>query len=251
MNHHLYHIPAKIFLLGEYSVLSGEPALVAAIRLHEGESFYGFGSSTANYILESSRALGSTATENIWNAYCKENPHASGADLIAQSEALKGKGSIFKIQVKNNAMVATAMTSFELLNSIHVFSAASSMSRKLNTDHHLKTLPQELNYPKSEIFIDRFLNAKNVSELSVISEWADLFNELQLETNEAKLDRDYIQSLPGVTGVKGCGAGLNDVFIVAIDQKAIPSVSVLTQFISKERNLSYQGTLQSRLWSNE
>ncbi len=245
-------VPGKIFLLGEYSVLKGAPSLVATIKLYASEPKLGFGSSTAKWVLDNANSPMPLDTLSLWKKYSGLNPRASGADLIAQNEAFLGNGALFKVSVDRVGLqlqwsaVELKPLHRALFSQIHVFSAAHDLNRKLRTDVALrKTLPLD-QLPDSSPLIDRFLRAQSIADLSLLTEWSDQLIALGLETHAASQDRQFIAGLTGVVGVKGCGAGLNDVFLVAIDS---PQSAAIVDHIATERRIHYLGSLQDRLWN--
>jgi len=71
---------------------------------------------------------------------------------------------------------------------------------------------------------------------------------LGLETEFARETRSRLKSTPGVLAVKGCGAGLNDCFIVVLDRNLESQDQGELTNRSNELNLKDLGSLKDLLW---
>lgn len=238
------HCPSKVFLWGEYGVLAGGEALVAAIEpsfelrpssevLHfhpdspaekyiksqypqqgqfvdpyKGEG--GFGGSTAEFAL----TLYHYGEREVWRAYRRYKelvPEASGADLIAQ-----WLGGVQRIDLK---LQTTCEVSTEWKHApIYLFQASHQKNRKTQTHTHLPQVKQ------SDLEVIKQIQSLAFKEKS--PDWPTLWNqysqvlmELGLEHPQSTQDRIKFLQVPGVLGVKGCGARGSDVIMVWVNSE--------------------------------
>jgi hypothetical protein len=172
-----FSIPSKVFVLGEYAVLKGAPALVATLSprftlstkgpgkplsdfpsespvgrlLPKGVGHLlaahfmdphrgtgGFGGSTAEFALAYAVIHGSAVpVSEVWEQYLLLQPAASGADLAAQ---WNGGATIAEPSTKSVEKILAE----PLLGNWAVFSAAHQPGRKVKTHDHLKSLAKAL-----------------------------------------------------------------------------------------------------------
>ncbi len=271
-------IPGKLFLIGEYGVIEGGDALVAAIR--PGFTYYpavkfnahpesplgrynthfgsdaavdlnrldslnpGFGTSTAELIaalwLQSGMLPQGPA---LWSWYKETFPRTSGADLLAQIEALRTGKALFQVAAGGKVK---ALPESELFSQILVFQ--TDVSEKLPTHEALAAtrpkVPVEVTNNLSRKLQAGFLLGDERS-LKALGEFAELMNSLGLETEHAKKVRLAFQKNPSVISAKGCGAGLHDVFLVAVYRQLMLN-PILD--IAREHRLHFLGSLKERMW---
>jgi mevalonate kinase len=275
-------IPGKIFLIGEYAVLEGEPAWVAAVpprfRWNLGpaggkpagfhpdsaaakfvrsvgrastpgtfvdawEGQGGFGGSTAEFAiaaylagvrdpLEAHRKYRDLHREHRPLDRANSGPLPSGADLVAQwvggaiewTPDDQGSGSFRSIE---NELCGLPFL---------FFSATHLPDRKTKTHAHLEALAEK------PIEGARFATLSPVIELArsalaekdlltlgtAFTRYAEALHELGLEAESAHADRSALAELPGVIGVKGCGALQTDAIVLLVedakDEAVIESV---------------------------
>ncbi len=254
-------VPGKIFILGEYSVLNGYPALVAAVTLPQDCAMYGFGSSTARFVEKNANLATPRSTEELWYQYKKEFPDGSGADLVAQDRAYRYQERLLKVsslgtpdshECRVQYQSCDSIVNHDLMIHIQVFSAAHIPNRKLRTNEALSQMGNRDRFPDSQFYVSRFLAAQSVQELVVLGEFADAIANCGLESDGAKLDRDFISKQSEVITVKGCGGGLNDVFLVVTKRPRYSAQTVdLIHSIEEHRKLKYLGDLSELLgWSS-
>ncbi len=74
---------------------------------------------------------------------------------------------------------------------------------------------------KIDFLMSRFIQLLGQDEVTndfkVLTEWALELSALGFETEWARKVREHALQIKGVVGCKGCGAGMNDVFMVAFD----------------------------------
>lgn len=285
-----YSAPGKVFLLGEYSVLAGGKACVAAVGprfklsvLKEGEtgtSFHpqspagkllswaadrkalvpamrfddplggagGIGASTAQFGL-AYRAL---AEINGWDPRWKaawtlyrelsssEPVPPSGADLAVQ---MLGGVSIFQASPMPEAWTCPSQVDW---SSILVFSATSQPGRKVATHEHLRSLadngflresggPMTLLRAISERGFEAARAGKPHGLGQAFREYAEALQTLGLELPVTTEDREALQRISGVAGVKGMGALQADGVIVLLEDEGLGREEVLR--VARDRDL--------------
>jgi mevalonate kinase len=270
-----YSIAGKVFILGEYAVLSGAPALLASVgprfRMHVSESeceqFHpdspmgriqewairqklpeigfrfedplagagGLGASTAQFAMaylayaqRSSLDL-DRRWESVWNLYRQlmkprsstEGMTPSGADLVAQWQ-----GGISYIDFESRR--CEELWPFFDWSGFLVFSATGQAGRKVPTHEHLEILSKQ-GFPHSSqkllSELHRLVVQGHVAVLDqnrielgkVLNQYADALQKAGLEVEATRKDRQVLQSLPGVCGVKGMGALQSDGLIVLLN----------------------------------
>ena len=276
-------VPGKVLLMGEYSVIEGGRALYAAVKpglqysLEEGDelnphpesplgvfqnemdqriglkrvsksSGLGLGSSTADLIAGATFLLGrASETETLWSWHRKHFPKASGGDLAVQNEAMRTDHGFYSIE---NRKEIAALESTPLFAQIFLFQTSASHKQPTHVD--LEKPRAAFDLVKANALVEKFemgIQNKDEKSLAVLSVWADWLHTLGLETDFAHLVRSAFTSVPHVLGVKGCGAGLNDVFMVAVAKEGMSEKenSDFTR-IASENSLHYLGNLQELLW---
>jgi hypothetical protein len=274
-----FKIPGKMFLMGEYSVIDGGKAIVAAlnprfeystaegklISIHKDSPLgkyllqtnqklnlrmsdeglgAGFGTSTAELIAGMqfvNGVLPQTAAILTW--YRKEFPDASGADLAAQLESFHQNHALFEIS-NHQSVVPIGYT--KQLQQILLFQVPPE--EKLATHVNLKKARKPVPVEEANLFVDRLrttLRTGDRAGFAVLTEWANWLSALGLETPFAQSVRSQFIRIPGVIGAKGCGAGLNDVFMVAIEENASAEANLMT--VANEFKLRFLGNLGERL----
>jgi hypothetical protein len=254
-------VPGKIFILGEYSILDHYPALVATVQLPTGTTLYGFGSSTARYVDNNAKLNHPRPTDELWHQYRLDHPDASGADLVAQDRSYRFKERLTEVTIAQQThesafpslkfQCVDARVNRDLFIHILVFSAAHLPDRKLRTyedlsklkTHHIKN-SEATRFPDSTPYLMKFYSAKNAEDLVIFDDFADAIAIRGLESQSAQQDRSWIKKQAGVIAVKGCGAGLNDVFLVVSERPPFTSqTDQLIDRIVQDRKLRYLGTL--------
>jgi len=275
-----FKVPGKIFLMGEYSVIDGGKAIVAALnpafeysttkgapvsvhpdsplgkylsqtnqkialRMFDEGLGAGFGSSTAELIAGMQFVNGTIPqSAAIFSWYKKEFPEASGADLAVQLEALHQHHGLFEVQRIPSMIKAIGYT--PELHQILLFQTPPA--EKLPTHVDLKKSRPNIDLAVANAFVDRLslsFRTGNRVGLTVLTEWANWLSGLGLETELAQKIRSSLIQIPGVIGAKGCGAGLNDVFMVAIEENASVEAKLMT--VANEFQLRFLGNLAERL----
>ena len=275
-------IPGKLFLMGEYSVIEGGSAILAAVQPGYGYeksseksvlvdhsvagsplskyfkanacSFQialthpglgaGFGSSTAE-VIAAAVFNSHSSFAGLLEWYQAQFPETSGADLAVQIAAMKENHPLFEIA---NRGQGNAIAVHPLLSQIYLFQTPAA--QKLPTHLDLKKNRPALDLVRSNTMVARLkqsLVSGDASGLVVLTEWAEYLSSLSLETDFAKKVRREFSSLPGIIGVKGCGAGLNDVFLVAAGKNNSP---LELNTIARDFNLKTLGNLAALLWND-
>jgi hypothetical protein len=204
----------------------------------------GLGSSTAELIAGSAFLHGKLPnTSAFWEWYRKNFPGQSGADLAVQLQALHDSHAFFEIS--NYSTIALRGYS-PLFSRIYVFQVAAE--NKLATHVAIKKRPA-IAVERANEMVKSFLNRFNSgldSAFGLLNDWAEFLASLEIETSRAHSIRMDFAKVPGVIGVKGCGAGLNDVFIVGTTE-TFDRIDEFTKIASDHR-LKFLGNLEERLW---
>lgn len=265
--------PSKLFLIGEYLPLAGEPAIVAALPPHyemkpdsgakwkaptgspaaawgtlpqtwrdPWDGAGGFGGSTAEFLL-AARAQGITDPWEVWERYravtATELTPPSGVDLLAQA---LGGVHVIEWMARKAIDLLTPLQSLD----VFVFCANGSLgsrSRKVATHQHLAERP------KWESARDPLRSCVDSARVAIgdrdasgfgrcLTTYAETLHGLGLEHPDAKSDRDALLKLPGVLGAKGCGALLADALVVVAEPR-VDAISLIAQ--AKQRGLGFVG----------
>lgn len=240
-------IPSKVFLIGEYAVVRGGDCVMFAIEPYfewkkgdaaftpapesaagriwsdeltkSGKSFIdpyqsqgGFGASGAHFIT-AALENGLTSIEQVLELYHRMHEDLpdppSGSDMAVQWEG----GAIRYAKPHWIEDLTEIVEGLPLL----VFSATSIPGRKLATHVALENLAEFDSEPLETLVYNsvRALRAHDHPELGrILTEYAEELARLGLETEPARKDREFFRQFPGVLGVKGTGAGLNDAVLV-------------------------------------
>ena len=274
-------IPGKVFVIGEYSVLQGGRGLFAALRpgyrfqlasgdghphpdsplgryakevgkdfsvsLDKSSMTWGFGSSTAELIAGVMHDLERLPeTKRLWAWYVEQFPKTSGADLAVQMEALRTKRPILEFDHGDVVSFPYA----DVLSRVYVFQIHSE--QKLKTHEALKAEIPKLDVSALDQMVAEIKSGFEsglVEKLSALNTYADNLHAHGLETPFAYEVRLAFQKQDGVLSVKGCGAGMNDVFLVATrddfsETKNLPALLA----VSKQFQLLPLGNLKELLW---
>jgi len=270
----MIQIPGKIFLFGEYAVMQGGEAVIAAISPHyqalqEGQlhpdspasvfmkergmsaSFQisqspgpGFGSSTAELIVANRLVADPLSSADLWAWYRERFHPASGADLAVQSTALKEGTGLYQFQILGDSyrIRKLEVPQFFVSNCL-VFQCPPS--QKIPTHTHLENQnDQSLQLQVSNDFIHRWLKGFDPRQMN---EWADYLARSGRESLFGHEVRKAFSSIAGVNGVKGCGAGMNDVFLVSMDQVNPPQTLKEVHRVAELHDLNFLGGLHERI----
>lgn len=265
----IVEIPAKIFLIGEYLVLEGGDAVLEAIRpgyrfefgeevrgpvphtespagrllqgagahdarfrLLEGSAPPGYGGSTAECLMAWRQVKGAwPAPTEIHQWYRREVPRASGADLSLQAErifhpqAVEAPRGYHRLYLLERLQVSKRPTHEDL-----------AMDRPPIRREVLSSLVARF---RSQI-LDPVENG-----FCVLGEFAEELSRTGRETEDSRRIRKVLEAEAGVEGVKGCGAGLHDQFLLAIRPGVDPGSieSAVTQ-----AGLRIRSSLMECLW---
>lgn len=219
---------------------------------HSGKG--GLGGSTAQFALvyaALAEAGGwSLEWESAWNLYRDltamsldgQGASPSGADFVAQ-----WKGGVTHFGYNGKGVFSEDLSSTFDWSQVLVLSAADQEGRKVPTHEHLARL-------KDSAFLSR-VSQRLIAPLSVgiaairenqsdrlalaLREYSKVLNEVGLEIEATTQDRQALQSLPGVLGVKGSGALQADALIVLLDQEATRGSALRQQVleVAKTRHL--------------
>lgn len=266
-------VPGKIFLFGEYSVMSGGEAVVAAISpeyqlqrdlsanlhpdspagkfLEQGLSFSlsqgagpGFGSSTAELILVNDTLDEPWSDRSLWTWYREHYLPASGADLAVQLESRKSGLGAYHFQLKDEFYrIQKLEIPFLVFSHCLVFQCPPSQKIPTHVDLE-KRKHARVDRSVSDSLIHRWLKT---FDFSLFTEWANHLAEQGFESVFAHEVRNAFASVPGVIASKGCGAGLNDVFVVGISQEnPVQTIKALNQ-VAARFDLRFMGSLQDHV----
>lgn len=254
-------IPGKVFLLGEYSVLTGGRAILAAVgprfqwtlsdreprfhpkspagkflqtqktKLkadfhdpHEGRG--GFGASTAQFAFSFYAAQGEHRSGiDAWQAYRDlhrtDSVPPSGADLLTQWE-----GGICAVDYSQALPSVRKLRPSSLEEQILVFTATHLEGRKVATHEHLRKAQWKAEWTADAVAIvgraEVALAEDSGTEFGkALNDYAEFLAGHHLEAREAREDREAIASMKGVLGCKGTGALLSDVLIALVDDASL------------------------------
>jgi hypothetical protein len=278
----LFEIPGKIFLMGEYSVIEGGRAIVAPVRPpfryeygtqeSHPESPYGryvsefgplsnqtirissegpgagFGSSTAELIAGAFAHRGRDLDlQDLLSWYQSRFPDTSGADLLIQGLSLNSRTCLYSFVKRGEASLLVPDPA--TLNRVLVFRAPSV--QKIPTHEDLRKSRPKLDLLKLNDFTNHFsLSLQGHSEegLKTLNCFAEYLSFLGLETPFAAEVRKSFLGCSGVLAAKGCGAGLNDVFIVVVEAafSKLKHEALLDK--AREYDLLAMGDLGELLW---
>lgn len=270
-------VPGKVFLLGEYAVLSGAPAWIAAIPprfelvdssgdrtefdpaspagkfiasrelagpigrfIDPWEGRGGFGGSTAEFALAAYRA-GIRTTLDAWRAY---RALSAGEPALRRPSGadLVAQWSGGAIEWDPKREVATdlgeALAEFPIL----IFSATHLPNRKTVTHSHLESLASSpVSFDSLSPSLERArigVQFANWAEVGrAFSAYADSLAHLNLESPVVRNERLALSRLPGVLGVKGCGSLQTDAMLVVVESLVGARTDVIVDFAAENCGL--------------
>lgn len=268
-----FFIPAKTFLVGEYSVLVGGDALGLAtspgfqvksstdwiqfhpqsaaglmkqnfkLTLQDDIKFPGFGKSTAEFIALWGQTHGrnldqlEAAFQTYRNLFQSENKilKPSGADLVTQMLGGVAHFNSRAVNESQSLLWPFPELSFKII----------ATGLKQPTHEHIKNLDLEKlkDLPiYSNAVIEAFKN-KDLSEfLEQLNEWCKKLNEYSLTSPEALKIKAELEAIPNVILAKPCGALGIDVMLVFYKSGAKPDLGKYN-VVGSERSLT-KGVLQ-------
>jgi hypothetical protein len=270
----MIQIPGKIFLFGEYAVMQGGEAVIAAVsphyraqkegRLHpdspaavflqeQGMSTplqitdgpgRGFGSSTAELIAANQIIAKPMNPADLWAWYRERFYPASGADLAVQSIALKEGTGFYQFQIQGDSFrVQKLNVPYLFQSNCLVFQCPPS--QKIPTHTYLEKQQHDpLDHRITNSFIHRWLDG---FDPRLMNEWAEHLAQSGRESLFARDVRKAFTSIDGVVGVKGCGAGMNDVFLVSMDQANPIQTLKSVHRVAEHLELKFLGALHERV----
>lgn len=203
----------------------------------------GFGASTAQFLF-------------VWNSV---NQNILGQDrwkkvlidyhgVVSQSGQIKPSGADLVSQTLDESCVlfhpkkeyAIAIQRPEHFNGAYVFSATLKKDRKTNTHEHLNLLeqiPLDILEKLEKITIEALEFIADHKKFSQsLNDYAAVLMSAHLVSKGAIEDMNCLSKVPGVSGVKGCGARLSDVIIVFCDDK-VDELELLK--LAKQRDLEF------------
>lgn len=269
-------VPGKLFVFGEYAVMHGGEAVLAALKpefqcgwskstkVHPASpagkflshnqtaSFLkvenglgaGFGSSTAELIAANEFLDQPWDEKKLWAWYREHFLPASGADLAVQNLSREtGAGLyLFQIHAADYRSNKVEVPHFFLANT-YVFHCPPSQKIPTYSDLENKKDVQ-VDLQVSNTFIHRWLKT---FDPKIMNEWADYLAKNGYESLFAHQVRKAFMGVDGVKGVKGCGAGLNDVFLVSIDSNFPQKTLQALNAVATQHRLTGLGSLESHV----
>jgi hypothetical protein len=269
-------VPGKVFLLGEYAVLTGAPAWVSAVpprfEFRAGEektafhpespagrflaangapeirgSFVdpwegrgGFGGSTAEFACAAYRA-GIRSPIDAWRAY---RALSSGdSELRRPSGAdLVAQWSGGSVEWNPREERITDLTETLRGFPILIFSATHLPNRKTVTHSHLESLGDSgISFDSLIPSLDRAREGArrgNWTEVGrAFSAYADSLGHLNLESAVVRNERLALSRRAGVTGAKGCGSLQTDAMLVVVESLDAPETDAVIEFAAEECRL--------------
>jgi hypothetical protein len=270
MDSSVLEVPGKIFLIGEYLAIETGKCVVEALkppyRFECGEQVQeplphpespagtllrewrqecapyrvlpdsapaGFGGSTAECLVAWRSVHGRwPATDEVVSWYRERFPVASGMDLKVQSDAIAGALRRGPIP--------------EVYSRLWILERQNPDKRATHEDLGL-VRPPLIQGPLSDLVVafQNGLTSTAEFDLGILDAYADALSLQGRETAGARGLRESLRKLPGVQGVKGCGAGLHDAFLLGL----APGCS-LSSLLPSLGNLGLRvsGSLEERLW---
>lgn len=204
----------------------------------------GFGSSTAELIAANECLPEPWSLERLWAWYHDQFAPASGADLVVQDLGRKKECGFYHFQIHGSHFrVNPKAVSFLFQKNCYVFAAPlaqkvptySDLENKKDTD-----VAQAIDQTIANRFVHRWLET---FDPVILSEWADYLAKQGFETIFAYEVRKAFLATPNVRGVKGCGAGLNDVFLVSVDDGVPEKINQGLRAVAEKFNLKALGNL--------
>ena len=209
--------PSKTFLVGEYAVLTGGPALLLATPpcfSWDNEGFYdpydgigGFGASGAEFVIGAKRQ-GMVDPWKVLASYKESGLSGSGADIMCQ-----WVGGLTYFCAREKIIQKLQWLFDDLyIGLIHT-------GYKLNTHEHLEKLNQS-NFESLEKIVENcYASIKNKDKLLFIKsilDYANNLDKLSLVADNTKKLLDKLSINKTILAAKGCGAMGADVILVVI-----------------------------------
>ena len=272
----MIQIPGKIFILGEYSVMKGGEAVIASLqpsfqciadsekRLHpdspagrwladhsvetaiqvQGGIGPGFGTSTAELIAAREIHSDGFTDQELWTWYRERFFPASGADLAVQMQSLRDGTGLYQFKIDAaHYRIHQVSVPFLFLSNCYLFHCPPT--QKIPTYSDLENRKQGvLDDRLANGFVHRWLKD---FDPGILTEWAEHLSQLGFESLYGNDVRKAFQSVPGVVGVKGCGAGLNDAFLVCVDHSRPHETQKGIRSVVEKFNLVTMGSLYEHL----
>jgi hypothetical protein len=272
----MIQVPGKIFILGEYSVMKGGEAVIASLqpsfeciadseqRLHpdspagrwladqgfesgmkvQGGIAAGFGTSTAELIAVRERLAPTMSDRDLWSWYRERFFPASGADLAVQMDSMREGLGLYQFQIHAaDYRMHRVSVPYLFLSNCYLFRCPPI--QKIPTYSDLENRKQGiLDDRLANGFVHRWLKD---FDPAILTEWADHLSHLGFESLFGRDVRQAFQAIPGVVGVKGCGAGLNDAFLVCLDQSQPHETQKGIRSVVEKFNLITMGSLYEHL----
>ncbi|HEV2614086.1 MAG TPA: hypothetical protein VGV92_05200 [Gammaproteobacteria bacterium] len=232
--------PSKTFLIGEYAVLSGGPAILLATPPYfswDNEGFYdpydglgGFGASGAEFVIAAKRQ-GVVDAWKLLDSYKKKSLAGSGADVVCQ---WTGGMTYFYAREK---IIERINWPFEnlVIGLIHT-------GYKIKTHEHLEKLSQNNFSGLEKIVLDCLGSVQRKDQrlfLEAINNYYLELDKLGLvaDTTKVLLNKLKTNTPNIILASKGCGAMGADVVLVMIEKK---NKDTLEAFCKTENlNLTY------------
>ncbi len=269
-------VPGKLFIFGEYSVMNGGEAVLASVKpefecdwsntsrvhpdspagrfLKENQSQVsisvrgglgaGFGSSTAELISANEFLDQPWSLPRLWSWYRDHFLPASGADLVVQNLGRKEESGFYHFQIQgsdyrvNKIQVSTVFQQ-------NCFLFRAPLTQKIPTHSALKNRDQVVvDLSLSDQFVHQWLQSFHPA---ILTKWADYLAKMGIESLFAHEVRKSFLNTSGVVGVKGCGAGLNDVFLVCVDQSLPEKTGRALALVAEKYQLQALGRLSDHV----
>jgi mevalonate kinase len=212
--------PSKTFLLGEYAVLAGAPAILLAtppcFSLEEGQwndpyqGAGGFGASGAAFVFDAFQA-GEKDAWSVWQRYRASGLKGSGADVVLQ---WTGKVTYF---CPRECKIEKLDWPFKELSVglIHT-------GHKVLTHEHLKTVTAKNFTVLEEMAYETYFAMKQKNSADFIQHvevYGQYLEKMGLVCDNTKQWLQKLQQNPLVLAAKGCGAMGADVILCLLHKK--------------------------------
>lgn len=212
--------PSKTFLVGEYAVLDGGPAILLAtppyFMLEDDLTFVdpyhgagGFGASGAKFVL-SAKKNGEIDHWQVWEKYRSSGFEGSGADVVAQ---WMGGITFFYPQQRIIENITWPFGNLSI-GLIHT-------GYKIQTHEHLQELKNNNFALLKAITIKTYQALKQsdqINFLKSIQDYAVELDKFHLVCDNTKWILDKIKNCPSILAAKGCGALGADVILTVIEK---------------------------------
>lgn len=212
--------PSKTFLVGEYAVISGGPALLLATPpcfSWDIEGFYdpydnlgGFGASGAEFIVQAKK-LGTVDVWKVLDNYKKQGFSGSGADVVSQ-----WMGGLVYFYAKEH-IIQNMTWPFE-----NLYVGLIHTGYKIKTHEHLQQLTQTNFSALDQIVLTCCESIKNKSQklfLRSIVDYCQELDKLNLLSETTKILLNKLSENKIILAAKGCGAMGADVVLVIIEKQ--------------------------------